>query len=343
MLRSVAGKLTTRGRLRSAYALALALVCVAAGCVPMVAPEGTGCPRSSGLNLATYEWRDAVWRGRPATLLSSLASARRVCLTAVLVDVTRVATYDPVAGRAALASYAGELRALTAAAGRSGVAVEAVAGDPNWAVANELHVRRVLDFVGGFNRATAPGARLRGLQFDVEPWSLPRFQTAPQSTLGGYLDMVAGVVAVQRRTAGTPRVGFAIPYWFEGTNPKTVIDYAGRHAPALDHLARLLRVSPAAAVSVMAHVARISGPGGITTVAKRAIDRLHGLAPAVRATVGVETTNSDPETPSYYGRSADVFVADMQTLSRAFMATPAFDGIVVDDRAGVLRIVGTAG
>ena len=160
-----------------------------------VAPSAASATRQR----SAWAWQPELWRDRPAALLDRLG---QFGIDRVFVSVTMA--NDRVVTRAdALAAF------IRSAAAR-GVAVWAVEGDPYAVLPSER-----AKFLGraaalaAFNRAQPAGARLRGVQFDIEPYLVPGYALAPDRWLAGYLDMLAALGAAARMP-----VEAAIPFWF---------------------------------------------------------------------------------------------------------------------------------
>src|SRR5216684_727764 len=108
-----------------------------------------------------------------------------------------------VADAEALATF------IRAAAAR-GIAVWAVEGDPYAVLPSEREkFRGRAAVLAAFNRSQLAGARLSGVQFDVEPYLVPGYALAPDRWIAVYLDTLAALGAAARMP-----VEAAIPFWF---------------------------------------------------------------------------------------------------------------------------------
>jgi hypothetical protein len=105
---------------------------------------------------------------------------------------------------------AAALAAFIRRAAVRGIAVWAVEGDPYAMLPSERG-----KFLGraaalaAFNRAQPASARLRGVQFDIEPYLVPGYALAPDRWLAGYVDMLAALGPAVRMP-----IEAAIPFWF---------------------------------------------------------------------------------------------------------------------------------
>jgi hypothetical protein len=103
------------------------------------------------------------------------------------------------------------LAAFVRRAGAAGIAVTSVEGDPHMVLPAQraATVDRVRAYAA-YNRAAAPGERLRAMQFDVEPYLLPGHVLAPGERDREFLAMAHALHA----QAGGTRLEFVVPFWW---------------------------------------------------------------------------------------------------------------------------------
>jgi hypothetical protein len=163
-------------------------------------------------------WRPGDWiDGGPALLDWAAAQGiRTVFVTVPLKDGTAVRAPDLLA-------------AFVRQAGERGVAVYSVDGDPHMVLADELPAvaKRVAAYVA-YNAAQPLASRLRGVQFDVEPYLLPDDVLPPSRRDAAYVDMAR---AIKAAAGDGLKVEFVVPFWW-GRN-EALLDALAPHADAL--------------------------------------------------------------------------------------------------------------
>jgi hypothetical protein len=183
--------------------------------VATLALEPAAAPRAAPR--ATWVWRPADWiDGGPALLdWAARQGIRELFVTVPLQDGTAVRAPDLLA-------------AFVRQAGAKGIGVYSVDGDPHMALAGEVPavVRRVQAYAA-YNAAQPPEARLRGVQFDVEPYLLPDDVLPAARRDAAYIDMARALKAA----AGALRLEFVVPFWW-GTN-QALLDALAPYADAL--------------------------------------------------------------------------------------------------------------
>jgi hypothetical protein len=167
---------------------------------------------------STWVWRPGDWiDGGPALLDWAAAQGiRELFVTVPLKDGSAVRAPDLLA-------------AFVRQAGERGVAVYSVDGDPHMVLADEIPaVAKRVQAYAAYNAAQPPEARLRGVQFDVEPYLLPASVLPPGRRDAAY---VALARAVKAAAGEALRVEFVVPFWW-GKN-QALLDALAPHADAL--------------------------------------------------------------------------------------------------------------
>ena len=176
---------------------------------PVTAPSARP-PRS------TWAWDRSEWRERGDALIDWAASQGlgEVFVTVPLVE-------GKVAEPEALAAFVRR-------AGARGVAVTAVEGDPHM-VLPEQHApssARARAYAA-YNAGAEPAARLKGVQFDVEPYLLPATVLDPALRERRFLELAAAL----RQASGSMALEFVVPFWWDAK--RDLLRELARHADGL--------------------------------------------------------------------------------------------------------------
>jgi hypothetical protein len=136
-----------------------------------------------------------------------------------------------------------DLKRFVARASSLGVAVHAVGGGPNWTEATHRYLgSKLVQLVADYNGTAAPNERLQGVQLDIEPYVDPSYFDNVEASLQEYLSTLQSIVAAYEQARTQPgnnglRLGFAIPFWFDGV-PRLAWRVRGHDGPACDTLRR---------------------------------------------------------------------------------------------------------
>lgn len=133
---------------------------------------------------------------------STLAHAQKHGLRTLFISVP--VTNAAVANPRPLAAFVQRASAL-------GIAVWSVDGDPRMVLPQEhaSAVARVRAYAA-YNKAVEPAARLRGIQFDIEHYLLPGYETAATELDQHYVELTGAL----HRAAGTIPLEFVVPFWW---------------------------------------------------------------------------------------------------------------------------------
>ena len=148
---------------------------------------------------STWVWRAQEWQDRSAELFAFSASHK----IKVLFITVPVADGQVSDGR--------RLAAFIQEAAKRRIAVWTVDGDPRMVLPDEqgAAIARARAYAT-YNATAEPQARLQGMQFDVEPYLLPEYATAPQDWDRRYLDLVAALHAA----ASGLELEVVVPFWW---------------------------------------------------------------------------------------------------------------------------------
>ncbi|MFW2403372.1 MAG: hypothetical protein ACN4GT_01315 [Gammaproteobacteria bacterium] len=161
---------------------------------------------------ATWIWRHNRWSSDPAELVSELVDA---AMTTVFVAI-------PLGGSPLRVTQPDALARFIDIATDAGIAVWAVEGDPE-AITPEGRNNfrsRAHAFVE-FNSGRRMDQRLRGIQYDIEPYLIRGFDLDPETWLAAYIETLRELHEI----ASVP-IEAAVPFWWADLdlNGRPVID-----------------------------------------------------------------------------------------------------------------------
>lgn len=201
-----------------------------------------------------------------------------------------------------------------------GIDVEAVNGDPAWALpSGSASVRAFVDWVEAYHQASRPLERFTGLHLDLEPYTLPEWQTDRAALIRGWAN------AVKTFSQAAQDIGLAgtldVPFWL---NTLTLPD---SEQPLGSWMVRQV-----SRIAVMAYRTSALGRGGIVSIAT---PLLHAAQDAHRqAVVAVDTSPTNPPPgsvqTSFYGLSQRVLDQQLSLVDEALSNEPGYAGHAVN-------------
>jgi len=214
-----------------------------------------------------------------------------------------------------------------------GFAVHAVARGPNWTDASHRHLGpKLVELVADYNEAAASNERLQGVQLDIEPYVDPSFWNDVEASLQEYLSTLQSIVATYEQVqTQAGRLGFAIPFWFDGVPDVPAVEFGPERKPAAFHLIDMLRELPDPYVLVMAYRNFTSGPDGSIEHARSEFDYASQACAACGIVVGQEFGKLYPEKVSFWWAGRAAFRQAAEEIAAAYGQRPQFRGLSVND------------
>lgn len=203
----------------------------------------------------------------------------------------------------------------------AGITVHALAGDPSWALNHSTPLFR-LEQVLDYNAQAAPGQRIEGFQFDVEPYLVRDRWNTPegfQELKAGFLNLMVKLNGMRDERDSDFEIGVAIPRWYD----QEQYDYLNRDLQAItdyvavmnywNELGRLIR----------------DGAGELEA----------GDEFGKKVYMGVEVQKIDPPTITFYGYTVGEMEAVLDQAVQAFAEHESYAGLVIHHYNGYREMV----
>lgn len=226
------------------------------------------------------------------------------------------------------------------------VAVHALVGDAKWGNASHRYLNKIaIDYVAGFN-VVNQDTPFRGIQFDIESYNQEAFSVKNQEKiLAEFLDTVDEIARVfgDLQTSSPQnfslQLGFSIPYWFDGENENVKkIPWRGEDKHTFYHLLNKLNTVQNAYIVIMAYRNSAHGKDGVIEHSQNEVSFIQENTPRVRVIIGQETSNVQPEKITYYGKSFNALVEEVQAIGSEFELNSTFGGFSFNDADSFIEI-----
>lgn len=206
------------------------------------------------------------------------------------------------------------------------LAVHALAGGTNWGNASHRYLNKVvLDYIRDFNESNADIA-FQGVQFDIEPYSQEGYSLQKsQDIFAQYLDTVEEIVAhfsnlqAQSQQLASMRIGFVIPYWFDGQDEYAQrITWHGEEKYLFYHLLNRLNRVQNGSIVIMAYRNFAEGTDGIVEHVQNEISFSRQYTPRIKMIIGQETSDVKPQKITYFGKPFDAMLEEVKKVGLKF-------------------------
>jgi hypothetical protein len=295
-------------------------------------------------DLAVFEWH-RVSQVNTMVTDQRLSALREDGFTTVYADISEyVEVADQRASRtqqARLTQLKGELNGFVARAKSKGLAVQAVAGAPTWTSPSRRYLGPMtVDLMVAYNKTAAGDGQLQGVQFDIEPYVDPAWWKNVKASLRAYLSTVQAIVDRYNQAGYSGlRLGFDIPFWYDGTPEVPAVEFGpdNRSAPAAFHLIDMLGPYPQLYLVVMAYrnFASDDDPiidaDGSVALVRSEFEYASETGAGCGIVVGQEFGPETPQKVSFWWKGRAAFRQAAEELVAAYGDRPQFRGLSVND------------
>jgi hypothetical protein len=289
-----------------------------------------------GAELGAYEWDNSTWWPDPSAYTATLTKLQALGVNTLYVDITEAVTMIQHHSTK-LTSFLSAFASLVQEADKDGLRVDALGGDPTWATTNRNGPKQLLSAVTQIT-ALLPSGALDGVQFDVEPWSLPGWRAHAAARELDWLRFIQKVVATWR-SGMTGRLGFTVPYWFDGSNGNVPeITFDGSTGYPFQLALPLLAPLNDTVLNVMAYRNFTAGSNGSIALFEPNMAAVVAEGSSTNLLLGQETGNVKPPDVTFYGLGCAAFETAASQLHVQFDSDPNYAGDAIDDVETMLAL-----
>ncbi len=208
------------------------------------------------------------------------------------------------------------------------IAVDVVGGARDWAYPeNRWKGYALIDFVKEYND-TYPEAKIRGLQYDVEPYLLPEYDEDKEKPLLQFLEFIDE--SMMRMKDVDASFSIVVPHFYDAAQKWTPpIPYAGKSEHTFTHLLDILEKKPGSSIIVMAYRNFFEGGDGVKQLADAEIHEASEGAYATRIIVAQETGDVEPPYVTFFGKSKEDLNMSVDAIRKAYAASKNFGGVSI--------------
>jgi hypothetical protein len=221
--------------------------------------------------------------------------------------------------------YFSDLASVVRQANSYGLTVDAEGGAHDWATpANRWKGFALLDAVKDYN-ALYPDARLRGIQYDVEPHTLPDYETNKTVRLYDYIEFIDQ--SVSRLASSDVRLSIVIPHFFDGKQEWTpFISYGGTSVSTFDHLLGILDKKEGSSIVVMSYRNFFDGPNGTKEVSMAEVEEASQGTHRTTILIAQETGNVQPVFVTHFGQTKAELFSALAAIESSFGSYSNYGG-----------------
>lgn len=282
---------------------------------------------------ATGEYGIWIWDSpyamtfeKSKSLIDSVASYGFNAIYITVDDYLPIASMsEGTAKEEARALYDAAVEKFIVYAHGKGIAVDAEGGAPDWIYPDKReNAYAILDYAATYNAAHAE--RFRNVQYDVEPYILPEYETNKASVLTAYAALVSELTARDTTALG---LSIVIPHFYDLTEWTPTISYGGFSGSAYSVILSTLDQKPGNSLTVMAYRNFAEGANGTLDIAGGEIREASVAGHQSKVIVAQETGNVAPSYVTFYGTSKSYLESQIAIIKDTFQGLTAFGGIAI--------------
>jgi len=211
------------------------------------------------------------------------------------------------------------------AAHKNDMVVDAEAGWRNWAEpGNEYKASAIIDFVLAFNATHTE--KLRGLQYDIEPYLLDSYATDKKAVLRDFISLVDKTT--KRLNNSDLKLSVVIPDFYDGASKETPrFFYGWNYGYTLNHLLNVLERQPNSTILVMAYRNQSEGEDGSIDISQEEIKTANAYH--TKIIVAQETGEVSPPSITFHDTSLATLNTHIRNIEEAFAGYESYNGIAI--------------
>ena len=277
------------------------------------------------------------------TMKTELSFLEQENFDTVYIDITEYIDIYESNNTLAQAAFTTKLKTFTVIAAEKNIKVEALVGGVIWSEPNYNYVPEILlKYVITFNEDPKNTVKISGVQFDVESYNSPQFTTWKNQSriLTEYLIMVDNLTTIVATESPDLKLGFAVPFWFDGiTRDLPIITFNEKAKPVGFHVIDILDKTENGYIVIMDYRNRTDGINGSIHLAKPQLNYTSLNAKNTKVIIAQETVDVQPASITFYGKSKYALEKALSELNKAFGDNEAFTGFAIHDSDGYRTLV----
>lgn len=225
-------------------------------------------------------------------------------------------------------NYMKELSIFITAANSSGIQVDAVGGAKDWAQnENRWKGYMLIDFLTEYN-AKYPNAKVRNLQYDVEPYLLSNYATNKEQVLKEYVEFIdESVTRLQSSSFG---FSIVIPHFYDSEQLWTPsFKYEESEAYTFTHLLTILRRKQNTQIIIMSYRNFFEGDNGVKQISEAEISEASQIGYETKIIIAQETGNVSPNYVTYHDQKRSDLFSTLSQIQKHFGNKKNYGGVAV--------------
>lgn len=273
-----------------------------------------------------YEYGVWVWSS-PFVLgdkiYSTINEAKRTKFNAIYISIDDFLSMDKVYKQ----KYFEALEKFISYANFNDINVDVAAGSKEWAQPeNRWKAYTFIDFVIEYNNEY-PNAKIRRLQYDVEPYLLSSYEDNKKSVLSDFIEFID---VVSTRISGYKNFGLSVvlPHFYDSKQKWTpLITYKGVTSSTFDHIVSSLNQVNNSSILLMSYRNFFDGDNGVDDISRTEIETQTNNTKII---IAQEVGNIYPRYTTFYNTSRKKLFTQLNKIQSTYKNTKSYGGIAIN-------------
>ncbi len=207
------------------------------------------------------------------------------------------------------------------------IKVDALAGWRDWAEPGVTwKAFAIIDYVKEFNATR--DTKLRAIQYDVEPYLLPTYETNKAKVLTNFVKLIDD--SAKRLAGANIDFSIVIPHFYDSEQRWTPsFSYGGYNTHAFNHLLRIMDTRPNSSIILMSYRNFSEGEDSTVAISQAEVAQASATNSTTKVIVGQETGNVEPDYVTFYNTSRSYYEEQILIIRNTFNAYKNFGGVAV--------------
>lgn len=224
-------------------------------------------------------------------------------------------------------AYSDSLERFIIAANKSNIQVDVEAGWRDWSEGQNISkANAIIDYAIEYNSSRKN--KIRGVQFDVEPYLLPSYERNKALILKNFVGFVGSLA--KRMGSNNLKLSIVIPHFYDSGQKWTpsftynnITDYT------FNHLLRILDTRPGSSIILMSYRNFALDKDGSVEISKSEIDQTSNGNHLTKIIIGQEAGEVEPDYVTFYNTSKSEYKKQISIINNTFSRSKNFGGIAI--------------
>lgn len=299
--------------------------------------------------LSAWEWRFNT-AANVADLTKDFSTLSTFGISTIYIDANDLVDIaelpDSASKTTQTSAFYSQLAAYITAARAENIEVHVLFSGKDWTLSSHQYLNTIaIDAVIAYNAQAPDEAKITGIHFDHEPFSLAAFENDQVAVLENYLavfDQITQQLTEKFAMSSNMKLGVDAPAWLDGQHGNiNQILWNGETMFPIYHLLDILDTYGNSELVLMAYRNQAGGENGVIQFVTDELEYAQANSLQVDIVVGQELNDEEPQTITYFGKDWQYVLNSWSEIDTGLKNYPNYKGIAVHEVYSYLDLIQT--